>query len=195
LGEIGNSGDFSKKTESYKLKIFEADSALLVEREKFKNLQEMAIADKEKCVQFELKATQLGNFFPWPMPKNSEMDSNSKDISLQERGLEIWTLAETVSDLEQQISLYQRKESSFSNNQKISNLELDLSEYFESNYKSQNYESNVEDRDGQTLEKMIHFQETLKSLQATTAKNESEFQSRNQALRCEVIFFGTNNLG
>ena len=104
-------------------------------------------------------------------------------------------MAETVTDLEQQISLYQKKECSFSNNQKISNLELDLSEYFESNYKSQSSESNIEDRDGQTLEKMIHFQETLKSLQATTAKNESEFHSRNQALRSEVIFFLTKNIG
>ena len=66
LGDFSCNGDFSKKTESHKLKIIEADSALLVERERFKNLQEMAIADKEKCVQFELKATQLGNFFSFP---------------------------------------------------------------------------------------------------------------------------------
>ena len=49
-----------KKKENYKGKLIEVENELVVEKEKFKNLQGMAIADKEKCVQFEIKLTGKG---------------------------------------------------------------------------------------------------------------------------------------
>lgn len=73
----------------------------------------MAIADKERCVEFELKITKL------------EMDINSKNNAIQEMTLDNQRLNEQIDELETKIDHKEKQESSYNNERRINNLEFE----------------------------------------------------------------------
>lgn len=158
-------------TEASKAKLIELDNDLEFERQKFKNLQEMAIIDKERCVEFELKITR------------HEMELNSKNLVIHEMTLKGSTLSERIEELESKLEEKELKESAYTNETKLDNFEIELSTHFNNNFKQKNVEVN---KQTEVLSKMIKIEENIKSMKIGMVKNERDLNTRNENLKREM---------
>lgn len=147
------------KMEEMNMNQLQAQADLDLERQKFKNLQEKAIQDKERCVELELKLTQ------------QEMNANSNNIASQEKDLQIENQGDKINSLQNHIDKVEQEKSPLTNEEKVANLGQELSEYYEKNIKSSGSGSGAVKKDEvlkqvnpDTIEKMIVIDKTIQNM-------------------------------
>lgn len=166
---------------------FKFEGDLNLERHKFNNLQEMAIKDKERCFEIELKLTQ--NEFDLTSKTNNITQLNC-DIDLQKNNIEEMKLQnlELAKELEIEkqnaITKESEKNSAVGNQQKLNTLGFDFVEHINKLLKDDDI-SSTNKANNDLLSKLVETNDTIRKMGEDVAKSESEVNDRNNALRSE----------
>ena len=163
---------------------FKLSSDLELERQKFNNLQEMAIKDKERCVEIELKYTQ------------KEFELQAKNIQINQLNLDLAELnnqkeiiEEKAKDLTRSIEVEKQKpvieealeKNNVGNTKKLNSLNNDVVDYI-NKFVHNNDEIS---KNNDLLQKLNETSETMRKMREDVVRSESEVNERNNALRSE----------